>query len=406
MKNFVIGLGFGDEGKGLVTDYLCRTLTHGEYNAPLVVRFSGGHQAGHTVCVGNVHHVFSNFGSGTLRGAATLFKESCIIDPIGIMNEYKVLCDKGVNPELYIEPCCAICTPYEKYSNEHDETMKEHGTCGLGVYTTVCREKAGFHLQAGDMEYKSVFAMKLNMLKAWYKDKIDGQIDTTLFEEAVDFINNNENIHISQDSEVFSPDSIYEGSQGIMLDERCGFFPHVTATGLLPFHCAYHPGTPNLYLVTRAYCTRHGNGPIPNEDNRGIVIPDTETNQENKYQGKLRFCILDIDMLRYAAAKVREKMINILQAKLVITCLDHLHPFTDDEGNTHTGWRLVENGEVKEFSSEETFVKYIAYKLGIKEVLVSHSPYSDFMKEIRIGEPLNVCHDGSFLAGIVLRPNI
>ncbi len=63
MARAVIGLGFGDEGKGITTDYLCSRA-----NNPLVIRFSGGQQAGHTVVNKFGKHTFSNFGSGTLRG--------------------------------------------------------------------------------------------------------------------------------------------------------------------------------------------------------------------------------------------------------------------------------------------------------------------------------------------------
>ena len=73
MKNFVIiGLGFGDEGKGLITDYFCSKLKN-----PLVIRFSGGHQVGHTVIYNDIRHMFSNFGSGTLRNIPTYWSKFC-----------------------------------------------------------------------------------------------------------------------------------------------------------------------------------------------------------------------------------------------------------------------------------------------------------------------------------------
>ena len=64
----VVGLGFGDEGKGITTDYLCSQNANS-----LVVRFSGGQQCGHNVCLGELSHVHSNFGSGTLRGVPSFF---------------------------------------------------------------------------------------------------------------------------------------------------------------------------------------------------------------------------------------------------------------------------------------------------------------------------------------------
>ncbi len=69
----VIGLGFGDEGKGVVTEYLCSQ----DPEHTVVVRFSGGQQAGHKVCKGDTEHIFSNFGSGTLSGCPTYWSEHC-----------------------------------------------------------------------------------------------------------------------------------------------------------------------------------------------------------------------------------------------------------------------------------------------------------------------------------------
>ena len=86
MKKAVIGLGCGDCGKGITTDYLCSQAKN-----PLVVRFSGGQQAGHTVVYNGMRHTFSNFGSGTLRGAPTFWSKYCTMDPIGIKNEHSVL---------------------------------------------------------------------------------------------------------------------------------------------------------------------------------------------------------------------------------------------------------------------------------------------------------------------------
>jgi len=83
----VIGLGFGDCGKGMVTSYLCSQTEN-----PVVVRFSGGHQAGHTVYHKNGEgHICSNFGAGVLQGVPTFWSDKCTVDPIGIVNEMDAL---------------------------------------------------------------------------------------------------------------------------------------------------------------------------------------------------------------------------------------------------------------------------------------------------------------------------
>ena len=90
----MVGLGFGDEGKGATVDRLVRDAGHG--GLQLVVRFSGGHQAGHTV----VHedgrrHVFSQVGAGALRDAGTLWSRHCTFDPSGFAREHAALCAMG-----------------------------------------------------------------------------------------------------------------------------------------------------------------------------------------------------------------------------------------------------------------------------------------------------------------------
>lgn len=130
MKNIVIGLGFGDEGKGMVTDFLCSHLP----SSKIVTRFSGGHQAGHTVELKGYRHVFSNFGSGTLRGIPTYWSERCTVDPIGLVNELTILLNQGFKPRLYINQNCPITTPYDKSVQQikNREGVNQFNTCGVG----------------------------------------------------------------------------------------------------------------------------------------------------------------------------------------------------------------------------------------------------------------------------------
>ena len=84
--SIVVGSLFGDEGKGAHVNYLCSQV-----NKPLVIRFNGGHQVGHTVVIGDKRHPFSNFGSGTLQGAPTYWSEFCTVSPIGVKKEGQAL---------------------------------------------------------------------------------------------------------------------------------------------------------------------------------------------------------------------------------------------------------------------------------------------------------------------------
>ena len=136
LKAAVIGLGFGDEGKGTTTEYLCS-----QFSNPLVIRFSGGHQAGHTVVHDDVSHIFSNFGSGTLSGYPTYWSKYCTVYPFALLNELEILLEKGITPKLFIDPQCPITTPYDKEYNQLSEKKNKHGSCGVGYSATIEREK-------------------------------------------------------------------------------------------------------------------------------------------------------------------------------------------------------------------------------------------------------------------------
>src|SRR5574343_254507 len=93
----VIGLNYGDEGKGMWTDYLLRNS-----EKPIVVRNNGGAQVGHTVVFNNQRYIFSHLGSGTLRGAPTLFTRNTVVNPLLFLKETKGR-NAGLNPKVYIE---------------------------------------------------------------------------------------------------------------------------------------------------------------------------------------------------------------------------------------------------------------------------------------------------------------
>ena len=159
----VVGLGFGDEGKGITTDYLCSKNENS-----LVVRFSGGQQCGHNVCIGDNQHVHSNFGSGTLRGVPSFFSEHCTIYPNTMFEELIVLNEKAVNPTLYLHPLAKITTPYDVLANRVLELKNNHGSCGLGIGTTMKRDLDGYKLSAIDLAHSSILLQKLAEIQKYY----------------------------------------------------------------------------------------------------------------------------------------------------------------------------------------------------------------------------------------------
>lgn len=351
----VIGLGFGDEGKGLFTDYLCSQSIN-----PLVIRFSGGQQAGHTVVSNGIRHVFSNFGAGTLKGAPSYFSKFCTIDPIGIVNELSVLLDKGVNPLLFIDTRCAVTTPYDVRYNQHNN---KHGSCGVGVGATINREEHYYSLTFGDLFYPWVLKTKLNLIKDFYSDYAN--IDISNFLDCCDIITRS--IHIEK-TDGFPKNNysyIFEGSQGLLLDKNIGFFPHVTRgnTGTHNILPLLGHETLSVYLITRAYQTRHGDGPLSNESiPHNISKNPNETNVTNSYQGKLRVALLDVSLLEYAINK--DDYIRTASNKyLVITCLDHIQ----------NEYRFTYQEKLIYCKNEAEFISKIASILNIHTIYISTS---------------------------------
>ncbi|XCN72385.1 MAG: adenylosuccinate synthetase [Candidatus Electrothrix aestuarii] len=359
----VIGAGFGDEGKGMFTDYLCRNAEH-----PLVIRFSGGQQAGHTVVHKGIRHVFSNFGSGTLRGAPSYFAKFCTIDPVGIINELDALLEKGVEPLLFIDAECPVTTPYDIRYNQQNHP---HGSCGVGVGATFNREEHFYSLTFADLFYPWVLETRLQLIRDFYREYITDADDVEVddFLHCCSVITRSPWVRISRglppgESGEFS-DYIYEGSQGLLLDQHYGFFPYVTRA---------HTGTKNIlalcmaekldiYLVTRAYQTRHGDGPMSNEGLPHTIQQNPlETNVRNHFQGKFRRSLLDLSLLEYAIQ--RDKLIfSASDKKFVITCLDHIR---DDH-------QFTLQGQIFHFKNESEFIERIARHLRIKTVYTSSS---------------------------------
>lgn len=368
MRSAVIGLGFGDEGKGMVTSYLSSY-----YNNPMVVRYSGGHQAGHNVAEGKITHSFANFGSGTLQGCPTYWSKHCTFDPIGFMNEYDILKEKVSDPiKIYIHKECPVTTPYERVTNQKFHTRD--GTCGVGFGATISREENHRHLWFEDLFNTTVLKIKLDLLEKFYNaDKMLPDA-TPLMEHFVVAVNelyelvDDRIVEIVGDTDVPAhPNTIYEGSQGLLLDQDIGFFPHVTRSSVGRKRLdkfIYHYD--EVWYVTRAYQTRHGAGPMTSEK-VNLINAGTESNESNPWQGDFRTGVLDVDLLKYALEHDRRNLRRVQSEYLVITCLDQI-----------VVWQFLENDKTFFFKDEEEFVENLIQALEFKGmVYLSRSPNNE-----------------------------
>lgn len=137
----VCGANWGDEGKGLMTDYFSQKPNS------IVVCSNGGAQRGHTVITSNgIRHVFHHFGSGTFNHASTYLSEDFIVNPIIFKQEYDELMKLGYVLNVYINQNCMLTTPFDMMANqiiEENRGKNKHGSCGLGIFETIKRYKAG-----------------------------------------------------------------------------------------------------------------------------------------------------------------------------------------------------------------------------------------------------------------------
>ena len=320
MSKAVIGLGFGDEGKGVVVDHLCSLSPNS-----LVVRFNGGHQAGHSV-YGNLNgiltdkHVFSNFGSGSFRGNHTYWSEHCTVDPVGMMRELKDLRHYGWEPFLFVNYDAPVTTPYDIAENMQRERKNQHGSCGVGFGTTVEREEKHCCLHFIDLYYDSILLPKMDNIRKFYS--LD--LDVGYFYDAIEEMRKQKNISAMLFPPYFIP-KIYEGAQGLLLDQNFGFFPNVTRSNCGTKNIP-DPESVEYYLVTRCYQTRHGNGYMSNEESKHIWADPWETNQMHEWQGAFRKGILDMDLINMAIQSDRILRKKSTIKHIVITCVDHVMP--------------------------------------------------------------------------------
>ena len=322
----VIGANYGDEGKGLVVDALSGIGT-------VVVRFNGGAQAGHTVVTSEgLRHAFHHHGAGTFRGASTYLSEDFILNPLVFMREHKYL---GY-PKVMASPDARTTIPYDMMLNqwaEEDRGMKRHGSCGLGINETVerCEKFGGIAPISGMLrmirhEWVPARAEALGIELTHNRCAL---LDSGLIiEQYLDaYVSMSNMIHWTQPEDVQGR-IVFEGAQGLLLDEHAPGFPHVTRsrTGLYNVRkLCRQMGIEELdaIFVTRTYATRHGAGPFPTED-ASLSFPD-KTNVPNPWQQSLRFGKLDVPNLldRIITELYNGSGVDI-NPMLAVTCVDQM----------------------------------------------------------------------------------
>jgi adenylosuccinate synthase len=321
----VLGLGFGDCGKGLFVDALTR-----RWHAHTVVRFNGGAQAGHNVVTPERHHTFAQFTAGTLvPGTRSVLLDPMVCHPTALLAEAEALAHIGVDdalPRLTIDAHCRVTTPYHQAAGRLREILRRdaaHGTCGVGVGETVRHAFAHPEqvIRYGDLTERAL------------ADKLFAARDT-LFAEFEPLAGDLPELEMLRDESIAvrwlsaaravarqcppaaaetirrqlkQPGAVlFEGAQGVLLDEWRGFHPHTTWSSITT--AAVERAVERFGLaeriehfgVLRTYLTRHGIGPLPTYDESlDDRLPEPH-NHSGSWQGPFRRGHPDAVLLRYA----------------------------------------------------------------------------------------------------------
>lgn len=320
----VIGANFGDEGKGLMTDYFCHQSALRDENC-IVICHNGGAQRGHTVDTPDgLHHVFHHFGSGTFAGADTYLATGFILNPIIFRQEYEELGKFGYKPIVYVNPFCKVTTPFDMIANqilEESRSDGRHGSCGMGIFETIKRYEDNYGCSAVDLLKLSdrgkiepieslrhtylprrFNELKIQPSKDW-EEIINSDGLVNKFLEDLEFMSGMVEICSNTDALVNYQSIVFEGGQGLLLDQNnTEYFPHLTPSntglknpkemilGLFP------DADVEVCYVARPYLTRHGAGRLDNECKKEEINQNMVdlTNVPNPHQGTLRYAKMNV----------------------------------------------------------------------------------------------------------------
>ena len=280
-KNVVVlGTQWGDEGKGKIVDLLTD-------RASAVVRFQGGHNAGHTLVIDGEKTVLHLIPSGILRDSVQcLIGNGVVLSPEALLKEMAELEGKGVpvRERLKISAACPLILPYHialDQAREAKRGFEKIGTTGRGIGPAYEDKVARRGLRLGDLQDEHRFARKLRevmeyhnfSLKQYYQvEPLDYQrvLDDAL-KMAADILPMMTDVTtLLHQIRATDANIMFEGAQGSLLDIDHGTYPFVTSSNTTAGGTATGSGFGPLYLdyvlgITKAYTTRVGSGPFPTE---------------------------------------------------------------------------------------------------------------------------------------------
>ncbi|MEO5771021.1 MAG: adenylosuccinate synthase [Burkholderiaceae bacterium] len=279
----VVGTQWGDEGKGKVVDWLTD-------HAQGVVRFQGGHNAGHTLVIKGVKTALQLIPSGIMRdGVACYIGNGVVVDPVHLMAEIERLEAIGVEvrSRLFVSESCPLIMPFHVAVDKAREALRESsgsgkiGTTGKGIGPAYEDKVARRALRVQDLKHPERFERKLGELVELHNFALGGYLKSErleakpIFEQAMQVAQQlmpmlaDVGYRIHQASAA-GANLLFEGAQGTLLDIDHGTYPYVTSSNCVAGNAAAGAGVGPDQLhyilgITKAYTTRVGSGPFPTE---------------------------------------------------------------------------------------------------------------------------------------------
>ncbi|MBK7809155.1 MAG: adenylosuccinate synthase [Saprospiraceae bacterium] len=334
----ILGLQWGDEGKGKIVDYLAD-----KYD--LVCRFQGGPNAGHTIKIDGNKYVLHTIPSGIFRPEITnVIGNGVVLDPITMVKEMTVLENAGIDflPRLLVSRKAHLIVPTHRYLDAASEAAKGLGKIGstLKGIGPAYMDKTGRNgIRVGDLSaadfktrYQIIREKHLGLIKLYPDIDFDLAAEEEKFFESVEIIKKLRFVN----SEYFVNNALTEGkkilaegAQGSMLDIDFGTYPYVTSSNTISAGVCSGLGiAPNkirdVIGIAKAYCTRVGSGPFPTEllDETGEKLRQVGK-EFGATTGRPRRCgWIDIPQLLYTI------MLNGV-TQVIITKLDVLDTFEE-----------------------------------------------------------------------------
>ena len=409
MNKAVIGLQWGDEGKGKIVDFLSEKFD-------LVARYQGGNNAGHTVIVKDITYKLNLIPSGVIRGKICFLGQGIVLDPEHFINEYEQICKKISNPKIYLSSNIPLILPYHKQLDQINESIlsgeDKIGTTAKGIGPAYQDKVGRKSIKLYDLKSLDKVTEKLKNIKKFYDpvlnayqeepiniehylsilDSFYKKVDTLIVDNS--FIKNSFNQN----------NILFEGAQGALLDLDHGSYPFVTSSNTISSNIMIGSGLQVDYQtvgIFKAYATRVGNGPFPSElfDEIGDYIAETGVEFGTVTKRKRRCGWLDLVSLKYSCQvnRVNELCItkidvlkNLKEIKICKSYQGHsfeeinfndsdslkLLSLTEDDFEVFGSWGDI--SEVKNFDSMpqslKFYIQFIEEYLQIPIKIISLGP--------------------------------